>query len=79
MKAAFDVRALTRDFGDVRGEATSCRSAAALFDFSFMSRLRIEGPGACALIAKLTPRRIDDLAAGRIRYALRVDASRLLT
>jgi aminomethyltransferase len=75
MKAAFDVRALTRDFGDVRGEATSCRSAAALFDFSFMSRLRIEGPGACALIAKLTPRRIDDLAAGRIRYALRVDAS----
>ena len=75
VRAALDVRALTRDFGDVRGEAASCRSAAALFDFSFMSRLRIEGPGACALIAKLTPRRIDDLVAGRIRYALRLDAA----
>ena len=75
VKGDFDVRALTRDFGDVQGEAASCRSAAALFDFSFMSRLRIEGPGACALIAKLTPRRVDDLAAGRIRYALRVDGA----
>jgi len=75
VKAAFDVRALTRDFGDVQGEAASCRSAAALFDFSFMSRLGIEGPGACALIAKLTTRRIDDLVPGRIRYALRVDAA----
>jgi aminomethyltransferase len=75
VKGTFDVRALTRDFGDVGGEAASCRSAAALFDFSFMSRLRIEGPGACALIAKLTPRRIDDLAVGHIRYALRVDTA----
>jgi aminomethyltransferase len=75
VRAAFDVRALTRDFGDVRGEAANCRSAAALFDFSFMSRLRIEGPGACTLIAKLTARRVDDLVAGRIRYALRVDAA----
>jgi len=54
VKAAVDLRALIRDFGDMRGEAASCRSAAALFDFSFTSRLRIEGAGACTLIAKLT-------------------------
>jgi aminomethyltransferase len=75
VKAAVDFRALIRDFGDVRGEAASCRAAAALFDFSFISRLRIEGAGACTLIAKLTPRPIDDLPPGRIRYALRVDAA----
>jgi len=68
----FDLHALRRDYGDVRAEALSCRSAAALFDFSFMSRIRIEGPSAAALIGTLTPRRIDDLPPGRIRYALRV-------
>ena len=74
MNAGFDIRALRADYGDGRAEAMSCRSAAALFDFSFMSRIRIEGPGANELIATLTPRRIDDLTPGRIRYALRVAA-----
>jgi aminomethyltransferase len=74
VNAGFDIRALRADYGDVRAEAMSCRSAAALFDFSFMSRIRIEGPGANELIATLTPRRIDDLTPGRIRYALRVAA-----
>jgi aminomethyltransferase len=55
VKCPFDILSLRRDFGDVQGEASSCRSAAALFDFSFMSRLRIEGSGALALMAKLTP------------------------
>jgi aminomethyltransferase len=73
VKGTFDTLALPRDFGDVQGEAASCRSAAALFDFSFMSRLRIEGSGASGLIAKLMPRRVDDLPPGRIRYALRID------
>ena len=70
----FDVTALRRDYGDARVEAARCRSAAALFDFSFMSRIRVEGPGSSQLIGTLTPRRIDDLQPGRIRYALRVDA-----
>jgi glycine cleavage system aminomethyltransferase T len=74
VKPGLILSALRRDFGDVPGEAASCRSAAALFDFSFLSRLRIEGPGACALIAKLTLRPVDDLAPGRVRYALRTDA-----
>ena len=73
VKGTFDTLALPRDFGDVQGEAASCRSAAALFDFSFMSRLRIEGSGASGLIAKLMPRRVDDLPSGRIRYAPRID------
>jgi glycine cleavage system aminomethyltransferase T len=70
----FDLQALRRDHGDVRAEAASCRSAAALFDFSFMSRIRVEGPAASKLIGTLTPRRIDDLAPGRIRYGLHVAA-----
>jgi glycine cleavage system aminomethyltransferase T len=75
VKSGFDLGALTRDYGDVQAEAASCRSGAALFDFSFMSRVRIKGPGACALIAKLTPRRFDDLPAGRIRYALQINTA----
>src|ERR1700726_2617205 len=73
VKGTFDILALPRDFGDVHAEARTCRSAAALFDFSFMSRLRIEGSGASGLIAKSMPRRVDDLPSGRIRYALRMD------
>ena len=72
-EAPFDLRALRRDYGDVVEEAISCRSAAALFDFSFMHRIRVRGPRAVALIALLTPRRIDDLPPGRIRYALALD------
>jgi glycine cleavage system aminomethyltransferase T len=75
VKSGFDVLALRRDFGDVRAEAASCRSAAALFDFSFMSRVRIEGSGACALIAKLTLRRVDVLPPGYICYAMRINSA----
>jgi len=74
VNGGFDITALRRDYGDARAEAASCRSAAGLFDFSFMSRIRIEGPGSSELIGTLTPRRVDDLEPGRIRYALRVDA-----
>jgi glycine cleavage system aminomethyltransferase T len=69
-----DIRRLRRDYGDMRAEARSCRSAAALFDFSFMRRIIIRGPGAEALVQALTPRPVADLAPGRIRYALHLDA-----
>jgi aminomethyltransferase len=69
-----DLHTLPRDYGDVPGEARSCRSAAALFDFSFMHRIIVRGPGAQALVQTLTPRSIGDLVAGRIRYALHLDA-----
>jgi aminomethyltransferase len=74
VSGGFDIDALRRDYGDVRAEAASCRCAAALFDLSFMSRIRIEGPAAGELTGTLTPRRVDDLAPGRIRYALRLAA-----
>jgi aminomethyltransferase len=70
----FDVHALRRDYGDICAEAGSCRFAAALFDFSFMRRIRVRGPGASGLLQTLTARGIDDLMPGRIRYALRVGA-----
>jgi glycine cleavage system T protein (aminomethyltransferase) len=74
VSGGLDIHALHRDYGDVGTEAASCRAAAALFDFSFMSRIRIEGPAASELIGTLTPRRVDDLVPGRIRYALRLAA-----
>jgi glycine cleavage system T protein (aminomethyltransferase) len=67
------IGALVRDYGDPAGEAAACRSDAALFDFSFMHRARVEGPNAVRLVQSLTPRPIADLAPGRIRYALHVD------
>jgi glycine cleavage system aminomethyltransferase T len=73
--SSFDLRALRRDYGDARAEARSCRSAAALFDFSFMRRLVVRGSGAQALVQTLTPRPMHDLAPGRIRYALRLDTA----
>ena len=39
-----------------------------------MHRIRIRGSEGHALVQTLTPRRIDDLAPGRIRYALRIGA-----
>lgn len=69
---SFDLSALTRDYGDIYGEARACRTGAALFDFSFMSRARICGPMALAVVQSLTPRRLDDLPVGRLRYCLRL-------
>jgi aminomethyltransferase len=70
----FDLRALRRDYGEIAAEASSCRSSAALFDFSFMRCIRVCGPEAVMVVQTLTPRRMDDLMTGRIRYALRIDA-----
>ncbi|MGD9784551.1 MAG: hypothetical protein AB7E80_15405 [Hyphomicrobiaceae bacterium] len=69
----FDAGAVVPHFGDPAAEALACRTAAALFDFSFMARARVEGEGALAALASVTRRNLDDLAQGRIRYALRED------
>lgn len=69
----FDPDRVVRDFGDVEGEVAACRTKAALFDFSFVSIARVSGPGILDAIAGLTDRRLDDLAPGRIRYALSRD------
>jgi aminomethyltransferase len=75
VNAGLDLAALQRDYGDIDAEAEACRSSVALFDFSFMHRARIAGPGAADLLRQLTPRPLNGLAEGRIAYALRLDPS----
>lgn len=62
------------DFGDAAAEAKACRNACALFDFSFLECVRLEGEGARDVIEAFTGRPLDALGVGNIRYALRVDA-----
>lgn len=68
---SFDPASVVRDYGDPFGEAVACRRSAAVFDYSFVARGRISGPDALAVLARLTPRRLDDMQPGQIRYAVR--------
>ncbi|MGI9387047.1 MAG: hypothetical protein ACR2OX_06420 [Methyloligellaceae bacterium] len=70
-----DPTLLHLDFGDPQGEARTCRSACALFDFSFVGRAVITGSSALSLIAKLTPRSLDHLQPGGIAYCLHENAA----
>ncbi len=72
---AFDPNTLVRQYGDPADEVRACRTACALFDFSFVARACLRGPGAQAVIAQLTRRSLHDLALGQIRYAVREDTS----
>jgi aminomethyltransferase len=72
---AFDPATVVRQYGDPYNEVRACRTACALFDFSFMTRARLRGSGALAAIAQLTRRPLADLAPGGIRYAVRENAS----
>ena len=69
----FDPNTLRRDHGDPELEAHACRTDCALFDFSFVGRARLEGPGALDAIGQLTRRPLTGLPPGQIRYALRAD------
>jgi len=60
------------DFGDPAAEARACRTACALFDFSFLECARIEGAGARQLLEAFTGRPLASLEIGRISYALRI-------
>lgn len=64
---------LTRDYGDIDAEVAACRTGAALFDFSFMSRGAVAGPLARRAVQTLTSRPLHSLRPGRILYALRMD------
>lgn len=66
----FDPYHVVRDYGDVKGEVAACRKTAALFDFSFVSIARVSGTRVLDVIGRLTDRRFDDMAPGRVRYAL---------
>ena len=69
-----DLSTLVRDFGDAEAEYRAAREEAALFDFSFMARARLSGPGAAAAIEAFQTRPVSRLAEGRIAYSLRLDA-----
>jgi aminomethyltransferase len=51
-------------------EHAAVRSAAGLFDVSHMGQLALVGAGAADTATRVLSRRVDDLAVGRVRYAL---------
>src|SRR6516225_4587622 len=65
----------TDHFGDPAAEARACRSACALFDFSFLESTRLRGEKARQVLEYFTGQSLADLPIGRIRYALRVNAA----
>jgi aminomethyltransferase len=72
---AFDPNTIRRDYGDPELEAYAYRTDCALFDYSFIGRARLDGPGAHDAIRELTRRPLTGLLPGRIRYALREDSN----
>jgi glycine cleavage system T protein (aminomethyltransferase) len=62
-------------FGDPAAEARACRSACALFDFSFIECAQVRGGAARQVIEAFTGRSLARLAVGKVCYALRVDAA----
>lgn len=70
---AFDPARVVGDYGDIDGEVEACRTAAALFDFSFVARARVTGPHALVLLGQLTSRDLASMTVGDIRYALRAE------
>jgi len=65
---------LVRDYGDPQGEAQRCRQHCALFDFSFVYRLRVSGREVIRILENFQPRRLRDMPIGQIRYSVRNDA-----
>ena len=53
---AFDLNTVRRDYGDPELEAHACRTDCALFDYTFIGRARLNGPGALDAIGELTRR-----------------------
>ena len=74
-KMAFDANTVRRDYGDPELEAYACRTDCALFDYTFIGRARLNGPGALDAIGELTRRPLAGAPPGRIRYALREDSN----
>ena len=59
-------------FGEPAAEASACRAACALFDFSFLECARIQGDGAWQILEAFGGRSLAGLEIGKISYALRV-------
>ena len=65
---------LIAHFGEPGAEASACRTACALFDFSFLECARIQGGGARQVLEAFAGRALAVLEIGKISYALRVGA-----
>jgi aminomethyltransferase len=63
---------LKNDYGDANAEARACRTDCALFDFSFLESVRLNGERASNLIESFTGRSVQSLGRNNIFYALRV-------
>lgn len=63
---------LVSDFGDAAAEARACRTGCALFDFSFLECVRLEGIGARNVIESFVGRSLSALGEKQIAYALRI-------
>ena len=67
--ASFAGHALPMRFGPgIMAEHAHVRSAAGLFDVSYMGQLRLSGAGAAAALERLVPGEIAGLAPGAMRY-----------
>jgi len=55
-------------------EAERCRQGVALFDFSFMSVVRVSGAGSAALISDYVQRDLSNMSVGGIRYCVHADS-----
>jgi len=65
---------LVRDYGDPQAEAMRCRQDSALFDFSFVYRVRVSGAKVISRIEQFQPRAVSDMSIGQIRYSVKLDA-----
>ena len=54
----------------IKAEHLATRASAGLFDVSHMAQVSLSGPGAGAMLERLTPTDIDAIADGRVRYSL---------
>jgi glycine cleavage system aminomethyltransferase T len=66
----FNSNSLIRDYGNVEREIEACRTSAALFDFSFMTFIIIEGEKSIEAISSFSSRSISNMNDGQIRYSL---------
>ena len=57
-------------YSTITAEHIATRTAVTLFDVSHMGRFRFDGPDRLKFLDSLLTRRVDNLAAGRIRYSL---------
>ena len=60
-------------YGDVAGEIRAVRERVGLMDVGTLGKFLVGGADASQLMERIFPCRVDDLAAGRARYALSLD------